>query len=102
MLDDAPDSPIEPTAAQLESHGANTSSSRQPQEESNSNGDSRSGKTDHGPPGSMWQSKKFLEEYDNAVQKMCHQDFDPGMLRTDDLGWNGTDSCIAKYGDPLM
>lgn len=78
MLDQAPDSPIEPTAAQLQASGANNgSTSAQQQQANGKNSDATLAK--YGLPGSSWTSKKFLEDYDVAVQKLCHQDFDPGM-----------------------
>jgi len=77
-----PDSPIEPTGVQLQASDVNDSSSQPPQfQTSTSNGKTLDESlAKYGAPGSSWTSKKFMEEYDLAVQKLCHQEFDPGML----------------------
>lgn len=80
MLDQAPDSPIEPTNAQLAASGS--LSSPPPQ---NGSGPSRvasegNGKSIHGAPGSSWNNKKFMEEYEQAAGRLCHQEYDASKL----------------------
>jgi hypothetical protein len=96
-----PDSPPEQHSMFSPTSASQAQNSQQASNPTRTNGDN-SAKVNFGAPGSSWQTKKFNDEYERAESQLLDRTWDHSECYYVLIYGKSTESCAAKYGDPLI